>query len=61
MPACRTRLTLLDLNSVGMGDEGMAALASAVHGECFERLGKIDIRGNQKVSKRGLGALARAV
>jgi len=47
---------------VGMGDVGIGALASAVHGGRFERLGKIDLKGNQKVSKQGpLSTLARAV
>jgi len=44
-----------------MGDVGIGALASAVHGGRFERLGKIDLKGNQKVSKQGPCTLARAV
>jgi hypothetical protein len=60
-PACRTRLKALDLNSVGMGDNGMAALASAVSEGRFERLEALPLVGNSGMTDRGVCALARAV
>ncbi len=57
----RTRLTDLDLAPVGMGDRGVAALASVARSGRFNRLDAIYLDDNREVTDEGLCVLARAV
>ena len=59
--APRTRLRGLNLEAVGMGDGGMEAIASGVHGTCFEKLEILRLSWYENVTDQGLHALALAV
>ena len=58
--ASRIRLKELHLNSIGVGDAGMAALAGVLHAGHFEQLENISISGNNNVSDKGVCLWARA-
>lgn len=61
LAASRTSLTRLRLQKVGMGDQGMAALAGALRAGCFEGLERIDLSDNDDVTSAGVRALVRAL
>lgn len=54
-------LTELNLRVVGMGDEGMIALASLVSQGCMQQMEKLGLSWNAGVTDRGVIALARAI
>ncbi len=58
--APRTRLTHLDLDSVGMGDRAMAALAGVVGTGCFNHLQDLFADGSNTVTDAGLYAFQNA-
>jgi hypothetical protein len=59
--ANQTCLWSLELIDVGMGDAGVAALASVVQQGRFDELAGLDIHENVDITDQGMTALARAI
>jgi Ran GTPase-activating protein (RanGAP) involved in mRNA processing and transport len=57
----QTFLTNLNLSDVGMGDEGIGALASLISQGRMEQLEELSLSSNSAVTKQGIIALAKAV
>ena len=59
--AMTTYLTVLDLDDVGMGDKGIAALASLVSQGRLKQLVDLNLRGNGDVTNQGIISFAKAI
>lgn len=61
LKSTQTRLEVLGLCDVGMGEEGIAALASLVSQGRMERLKRLDISANAALTQQGIITLASAI
>jgi len=61
LAASRTRFNRLGLQKVGMGDKGIAAVASLIGAGRFKQLGWISLSNNVDFTDAGVGLLARAI
>jgi hypothetical protein len=61
LKAPQTSFTHLNLSDVGMGDEGIGALASLVSQGRMEQLEELSLSSNSGVTKHGIIALAQAI
>lgn len=61
LKATQTFLTHLNLSDVGMGDEGIAALASLVSQGCMQQVTELSLSSNGGVTNRGIISLAQAI
>lgn len=61
MKSTHTLLTELNLDNVGMGDQGLVALASLIDQGRLVQLEALNVSGNESVTDQGYIALARAI